>query len=173
MPETYAPITTTTLDTTTGSVTFSSLPSLYNDLIIVANGKAQSSNSTLVDVGVRFNGDTGSNYSTVKTFSLSYASVVASTNINGVNAETYMDANNTANSLGSGFKLDIFDYNTTYSYKNFLNRASCMTQSDKGVFITASTWKNTSAITSITLFPTSGSGFYAGTWFALYGIKRA
>lgn len=172
MAITYVPITTTTCNTTTASVTFSSLPATYNDLVIVGQGKAQSGSSTLVDVGVRFNGDTNSNYSTVKTYSLNYSSGTVSTNIGGINAETYLDANNTNDALGSGFKIDLFDYNTTYSYKNFLNRASCFTQTDKGVFITASTWKNAAAITSITLYPTTGSGFYAGTYIALYGIKR-
>jgi len=127
----------------------------------------------LVDIGVRFNGDTGANYSTLKLVSLNYAGGTVYSSINAAQAETYMDANNTSNALGSGFKIDIFDYNTTYSYKNYLNRASCFTQTDKGVFITTSTWKNAAAITSITLGPTSGSGFYAGTYIALYGIKRA
>jgi hypothetical protein len=173
MPVTYVPITTTTFTTTTASVTFSSLPATYNDLIIIGQGKANASTSTLIDVGVRFNGDTGSNYSTVKIFSLSYASITQTTALNSVRAETYLDANSTDNALGSGFKIDLFDYNTTYSYKNYLNRAACMTQSDKGVFASASTWKNTAAITSITIYADGGSGFYAGTTIALYGIKRA
>lgn len=173
MPATYVPITTTTLGSTTASVTFSSLPATYNDLVIIGQGKAQSGSSTLIDVGVQFNGDTNSNYSTIKTFSLSYSSGTVSSAINSTRAETYMDANNTNDALGSGFKIDLFDYNTTYSYKNYLNRASCFTQTDKGVFITASTWKNAAAITSITITATGSSGFYAGTYIALYGIKRA
>jgi hypothetical protein len=173
MPETYVPITTTTFGSTTASVTFSSLPTTFSDLVVVANGKTQSSSSSLNDIGVRFNGDTGSNYTTIKTFSLSYSSLTVSTNINGTAIETYMDCSPTVDNLGSSFKLDIFDYNTTYSYKNIINRAAAMTQTDKGVFLTASTWKSTAAITSITIFPTSGSGFYAGTYIALYGIKRA
>lgn len=172
MAITYEPIVTTTFTTTTPSVTFSSLPATYNDLVIVGQGKAQNGSSTLVDVGVRFNGDTGSNYSTIKLVSLNYAAGTVYSAINITEAQTYMDANNTNDSLGSGFKIDLFDYNTTYSYKNYLNRASCMTQTDKGVFITASTWKNAAAITSITLFPTTGNGFYSGTHIALYGIKR-
>lgn len=173
MPITYSPITTTTLNSTTSSVTFSSLPATFNDLVIIGQGKANAPTSTLIDVGVRFNGDTSSNYSTVKVFSLSYSSSTQTTAINSVRAETYMDASATNNALGSGFKIDLFDYNTTYSYKNYLNRAACMTQADRGVFVTASTWKDTAAITSITIYADGGSGFYAGTYFALYGIKRA
>lgn len=173
MPITYSPITTTTLGSTTASVTFSSLPAAYNDLVIVGQGKAQNPVSTLIDIGVRFNGDTGSNYSTIKLVSLNYAGGTVYSAINQTEAQTFLDASNTDNALGSGFKIDLFDYNTSYSYKTFLNRASCFSQTDKGVMITASTWKNAAAITSITLLPTSGSGFYAGTYFALYGIKRA
>lgn len=173
MPITYSPITTTTLNSTTASVTFNSLPSAYNDLVIVGQGKAQSGGGTLIDVGVQFNGDTNSNYSTIKLTSLNYASGTQYQAINSTKAETYMDAGPANDALGSGFKIDLFDYNTAYSYKNYLNRAACMSQADKGVFISACTWKNAAPITSITIFAVGGSGFYAGTYFALYGIKRA
>ena len=60
MPNTYEPIATNTLGSAASSVTFSSIPSTYTDLIVVMNY----ANSTgLADVFFRFNGDTGSNYS--------------------------------------------------------------------------------------------------------------
>ena len=58
---TYTPIRTQTLSSVTASVTFSSLPQDYTDLILVING---GHNSTLgYGLNVRLNNDTGSNYS--------------------------------------------------------------------------------------------------------------
>jgi hypothetical protein len=53
---TYTPLATVTLGTTAASVTFSSIPATYRDLIFVLSGLGGSANITL-----RYNGDSGSN----------------------------------------------------------------------------------------------------------------
>ena len=59
LPSTMTPIATNTLTAVASSVTFSSIPSTYTDLVLVLQGSFDSAD----DVRFRFNGDTGSNYS--------------------------------------------------------------------------------------------------------------
>ena len=59
---TYEPIETQTLSSAAGSVTFTSIPQTYTDLVLVVNGRKDSSVS--VDAFYcRINGDGSSNYS--------------------------------------------------------------------------------------------------------------
>ena len=60
MAITYEPIATTTLGSATASVTFSSLGS-YTDIVLVCS--VQSASSGDARINIRFNGDTASNYS--------------------------------------------------------------------------------------------------------------
>ena len=56
---TYVAIATNTLGSAAASVTFSSIPGTYTDLVIVT----QAISATADNVGIRFNSDSGSNYS--------------------------------------------------------------------------------------------------------------
>jgi len=60
MPATYEPIATNTLSSAAATVTFSSIPSTYTDLVLIMQGKSALSTD---DVQLYFNSDTGSNYS--------------------------------------------------------------------------------------------------------------
>jgi hypothetical protein len=57
---TYFPIATTTLGSSSASVTLSSIPSTYTDLLLVCNLTA---NTAPLNMGIRFNSDTSSLYS--------------------------------------------------------------------------------------------------------------
>ena len=63
MAITYTPIASITVGTAVPSVTFSSIPQTYTDLILIYNGS-----SGIVNLPVRFNGDSGNNYSYVRGF---------------------------------------------------------------------------------------------------------
>ena len=58
---TYTPIASHTASGSESSITFSSIPQGYTDLVLVFLGKVDSGSG---DLGLRFNADTGSNYST-------------------------------------------------------------------------------------------------------------
>jgi len=59
MTDTYRPLATITLGSTASSITFSSIPATYRDLIIVGNPLG-------AEAAARFNGDSGSNYNGVQ-----------------------------------------------------------------------------------------------------------
>ena len=160
MPATYDPIATQTLGSAASSVTFSSIPSTYTDLVLIVNSSRTTSNDS---VSLEFNGDTGSNYSRL----LLYGT--------GSSALTFRESN--ANLIEIGIQdtsnctniFNVINYANTTSNKSVVARANAT-----GVRVSAGigVWRNTAAINSIKL-ATGGSTFIAGSTFTLYGIKAA
>ena len=142
------------------TISFTSIPSTYKHLQIRYFGFVAN------DAFIRFNSDTGTNYSRHSLYG------------NGSSAAAYGAANETAigftytaSSTNPGVVVcDILDYANTNKYKTVkvLNGDD---QNGSGIIMLASgNWRNTSAITSITIFEDSGVfGQYSS--FALYGIK--
>ncbi len=161
LPSTMTPIATQTLSSTTQTVTFSSIPSTYTDLVIVANGNATNS----VNVLFRFNGDTGSNYSVTYVYG------------DGTSAGGYRDTNYTGGFGGNFYTtgrqysiINIMNYSNSTTYKTFLTRANWGANNE--VTASVSLWRNTAAVTSISM-TTNLNGFATGTTFTLYGVKAA
>ena len=161
---TYVALATTTLGGTDASVTFSSIPATYRDLVIVIEA------TTSVDalIQARFNGDTGSNYGYV---------VMRATSSTGSSSGTYNVAYLMDN-LSEATKrfqilMNVQDYSATDKHKPALVRSGTEQNADgnSSVYASAHRWANTSAITSIELF-TSAGGFVAGSTFSLYGSNR-
>jgi hypothetical protein len=152
---TYALIEKQTTSSTTNTVTFSSIPNTYTDLIIISDSRGAGPNF----LGYRFNSDTGSNYSfTALTGNGSAASSSRSSN---------------ATNLGMGlvnsnpFNLFyLFDYANTTTYKTALSKRG---DAAFGIDAYSGLWRNTAAINAITIF--SGSNFDTGSTFKLYGIQ--
>ena len=65
MAVTYTPITSNTLTSATASVTFSSISGTYTDLVLVVSAQSASTN---VDLAMRFNSDSGTNYSNTRLY---------------------------------------------------------------------------------------------------------
>jgi hypothetical protein len=167
MATTYEPIATTTLGGATSSITFSSIASSWTDLRIIITWTVNSNNV----VRIRFNSDTGSNYSA--TYSSGNGSVAESnlqTNL------TYIDAGWNAVGLTTP-ALTTFDI---FSYAGATRKTVLATQSgDKNgsgsVDRIIGFWRNKSAITSIVLAPDAkpSGQFQSDTTATLYGIKNA
>jgi hypothetical protein len=162
MTATYEKIATTTLGSATNTVTFSSISATYTDLIVVCNGSV--SNDT-DEPRLRLNGDTSTNYST--------------TNLrgNGTSAQSNRYSNQTSILLENVFGWkntnnntaiwQIFNYSNSTTYKSVLGRNANPSAS---ISSCAGLWRNTSVVTSISLFGV-GSDFTIGSTFTLYGIK--
>lgn len=167
MAITYEPIATTTLSTATASVTFSSIPQTYTDLLIIGQlGQSASNNS----VRYRYNSDSGSNYSYIyiKGVGTSAGSGTEANATSGYITETSGDSG-----LNCIFRCNILNYTNTTTYKTLITRSG---RANELADLVVSTWRNTSAITSISIaqgasFPTNN--LISGSTFTLYGIKAA
>lgn len=162
--QTYVPIARQELTSATATVTFSSIPGTYTDLVVVAN-TIIASGSIFPECSLRFNSDTGTNYS--NTWFLGNGSSVLTGRGSNYN---YADCGYlSANSGNPNTRIiNIMNYANTTTNKTVISRAS----SDNGAQATAyaNLWRNTAAITSITIFTQSGN-YAIGSTFTLYGIK--
>lgn len=169
MPATYEPIASTTLGSAAASVTFGSggtLPQTYTDLILVMEVKS-SYNSTVDGGCIRFNGDTGSNYSITRL--AGSGSSATSDRQSSATTPIVRIAGNTG-SASTPVIYHIMSYSSSSVYKTGLVTSSeSQSLITKGVLL----WRSTSAITSILVFPENGPNFNSGSTFALYGIKAA
>lgn len=162
MATTYKPISTNTLTSATSSVDFTSISGSYTDLIIVVSGIASSGGTT--GVLIRLNSDTGTNYSATQLDG--DGSIVGS----------YRDTNFTSMNIGllsgthqSNSIIHIMNYANTTTYKTLVTRGN---DGSGYIRVAAGMWRNTSAVTSVTLYIPSVN-FASGTTFTLYGIKAA
>lgn len=162
----YEVISTQTLGTAVASVTFSSIPATYTDLVLIANSSTTTVGSSEINK-LTFNSDTASNYSTTTLGGDgSSAASFRGTSVayiragrNSQNGDSYFVPN----------KIQIMNYSNTTTHKTILAQgpeASNYIENDVGL------WRSTSAITSVTL--TAGTNNYkVGSTFTLYGIKAA
>jgi hypothetical protein len=159
---TYTPLATVTLGASASSVTFSSIPATYRDLILVANPQATAAVNNL---RLQFNGDTASNYTGV--VMRGTGSVAASFNrVASGGMELDLFGNGVETNLEQIYNVQIMDYSATDKHKTVLTRFDDASQAT-GAF--ASRWANTAAVTQIVLYIT-GTTFAAGSNFSLYGV---
>jgi hypothetical protein len=172
MPSTYEPIATQTLGSDVSSVTFTSIPQTYTDLMLVFAARSA------VSLGSDFlfcqpNNDTGTtksntnlngNGSTATSFRTSNDAYMSIGVIAGATA--------TANVYGASI-AHFMNYSNTTTNKTVISRGS---QADSVVYpVSASVglWRSTSAITSLYLYAGGLQNIKAGSTFTLYGIKAA
>ena len=158
MAITYEPIATQTLGSAAATVTFSSIPSTYTDLVLVYAGTLSADGG----FALRFNSDTGGNYSNTALFG------------DGSTAGSNTNINDTSMGLGYGgtaqnvTTMQIQNYSNSTTYKTALSR------NNGGGYVSARVglWRNTAAITTVAVLTYSGN-FATGSTFTLYGIKAA
>ena len=153
---TYNLIASNVLTSSASSVTFSSIPATYRDLVLVVTLVA-STNSTAF---VRFNSDSGANYSYVRM--QGNGSTATSFANSGVTSIWEQGADENPNQ----YLLQIMDYSATDKHKTVLSRLNRPTAAVWGL---TSRWANTSAITSISWEAASGTYNSGSSWY-LYGI---
>lgn len=163
---TYEPIATQTLSSNQSTVTFSSIPQTYTDLIIIA-GNAAGGNASLA---LQFNGDTGTNYSSTHfVASGTTQGYVSYTNSNALQTGyfDYLSSTNTYTGV-----INIPSYTNSNINKTVLNRGGNL-DTGAGLGLGVGVWRNTAAITSISLVLANGGSINTGSVFTLYGIAAA
>jgi hypothetical protein len=163
MPATYEAIATSTLGSNQSSVTFSSIPSTYTDLIIVVNAGASVATA---NGSIRFNGDTGNNYS--QTFLRGNGSTAASDRTSNF-PQIQIDYYGFTTSITNMEIIQIQNYSNSTTYKTVLMRGD---SADYGTKASVGLWRNTATITSLVIL-SNAYNFITGSTFTLYGIKSA
>jgi hypothetical protein len=166
---TYVALDKVTVGTAVASVTFSSIPATYTDLIIVTNVGYSAANYYTC---LQFNADTASNYSA--TFLAGTGSSAVS---NRTTSATFIaDGNNIA---GATTILDtvifhIQNYANATTFKTVLVRKTSNGGSYPGTEAAVGLWRKTpETINSIKLFSSSAGNFAVGSTFSLYGIAAS
>jgi hypothetical protein len=155
---TYTPLATVTLGSSAASVTFSSIPAIYRDLILIVNGSSTTSQANLA---IRYNSDSGSNYSYVEMYGNGSSAVSTSSTL------SYAYSGNLFTNLVMGV-VQVMDYSATDKHKTLLSRSSAPSNQVAAI---ASRWANTAAITSLQVLALdSTNNFASGSTFSLYGV---
>lgn len=167
-------ITSTTLSSSASSVTFSSIPATYTDLVLKISIRL--SNTDVDYLNLQVNSNTGSIYSgrTIANNTGSAESVSTS----GTSLYIYGGLDNSANTANTFSNLEIY----IPSYTSSANKPlSTFTAKEDNAVSTreylgaeAGLVRDTNAISSIKLFTAYGTGnFVSGSSFYLYGIKNS
>ena len=160
----YQSISTVTVGSGGASdITFSSIPSTYAHLQIRVMSKLSAAN----DIYLQFNADTGNNYQRHTLYG--NGSAAGSYSETGNNRISILYTPNTGENCSI---VDILDYKDTNKYTTVRALGGADNNSNGFVALQSGGWRNTAAITSIKLYPASGTiSEYSS--FALYGIKGA
>jgi hypothetical protein len=160
MAKTYDPISTQTLGSAAASVTFSSIPATYTDLVLVANVKGAGAGYPKVQI----NGSaTGISRLTLNNSGAGAGSI--QDGLNYITAGTTVDTSNFVFNSITQFQ----NYSNTTTYKTLITRIN---SASAGIEVVVNGWASTSAITSI-IYEISSYNMATGSTFTLYGIKAA
>jgi hypothetical protein len=153
----YTALATTTLVSSASSVTFSSISGSYRDLLLIAQPKS----SSTIGIVVRFNSDSGANYSFVRMNGNG-----SSATSNSYTSQTSIDLADSLAAGGDSGIMQIMDYSATDKHKTVLVRSDSPSDVTRAI---VGRWANTSAITTVAV-TTSGT-MLSGTTLSLYGVK--
>jgi hypothetical protein len=175
MPSTYQLISSTTLTSSVATVTLSSIPSTFTDLVVKFMARTDASGFTNDPMGLRFNGVTTSNYA--YTFlrgdgsgsGTTYSPMTTETSgyVALINASTA-----TSNTFSNG-EVYIPNYTSSTQKPSSAFTAMENNSSTAYVTVTANLGTATTAISSITFLSRNGANFISGSSFYLYGIKNS
>jgi hypothetical protein len=171
---TYTLIASNVLTTTASSVTFSSIPSTYTDLVLLISARSNAA-SKIVDCSIRIGNGS------VSTSSIySYRELQG----NGTGAFSGSGTTDKFNTIMNGDTSTANTFSNAQVYlPNYLSSSNKSLSTDAvieandsatqiQVRLQAWLWASTAAINIIQLFPASGS-FMSASSFYLYGIKNS
>ena len=174
MPATYTLISSNVLASTTTSVSLSSIPSTYTDLVVRVSARSSNSGTVNNNVEMTYNNSTGSYSRTVlRGVDGGTASLQASNATNLAFAANVSGSTSTADTFGSS-EIYIPSY-TVSQNKPSSHFSVSETNAANGATIiaTAGLRSSTAAITSIEFALSGGNSFAIGSSFYLYGISNA
>lgn len=158
---TYVALQTATATGSQSTITFTSIPQTYTDLVLVCSG-----NTANVATALLFNNDNGTNYS--RTAVRGYASTADSFR---QTALSYLPIDASVSQPFQNAIINIQNYSNSTTRKTALWRSNSSTG---GVEAMVGMWFGTiAAINRIDVISTGGTNFSAGSTFTIYGIAAA
>ncbi len=168
MATTYTLIASTTLSSAQSSISFTSIPSTYTDLIVKVSGRLTRA-TTGGAVVVAFNGSTSS-FSIRSLYGAGSATGSGTTPSNFVG---YWDgANETANTF-SNFEMYIPNYSSSNNKSFSVDVVDENNATEAYATMVAGLWANSTAINSIAFTDNSAGNFAQYSTAYLYGIKNS
>mgnify|MGYP003642745998 CR=1 FL=1 len=172
MATTYTLINSNVLTSSQTSITFSSIPADYTDLVVRAGVRSDFAN-TIELMKITINGNSGSLYSMTGVYGTGTSPATDRDSGTSLNFDPVDAANNTANTFGN-YELYIPSYLAsqnkqvgTFAVYEQNSTANNRVQTNAGFF------RSTTAISSISFAPRYGTNFVSGSSFYLYGISNA
>jgi hypothetical protein len=170
MPTTFTKIASLTAAGGSSTISFTSIPSTYTDLVIKVSARATYA-ANFQDINIRFNGST-SGYSS----RLLQGDGSAATSANNASSALVWGANSvsanaTANTFSNG---EVYIPNYTSALNKSLSTDAVTENNATAAYIqvAAGLWSNTAAITSIEMYLGAGNYVQYST-FTLYGISKS
>lgn len=156
---TWAALANTTLGAAATSVTFSSIPNTYQDLVLVIAGTTDVART----IGYRLNGDSTANYPYI------YMGGNGTSTDSGASNSLTLGLLTRMGTVQSTTTAHFMDYSDTSKTTMVLSRGGA---SNELLRAHASRWGNSNAVTSIYIatLDINANAFQSGTTFSLYGI---
>jgi len=170
----YDLLSTTILTSNQASVTFASLGTYaadYQHLQIRTTCRIAASNAPM-DIVLQFNGDTSSSYS----LHLLVGTGSAVLSFAGINQTFIKGPCIASNSLAAdgNFGAGVTDILDAFNSSKFTTTRSLTgkTETAAEIQLFSGSWRNTSSISSIRLFPEQATTLVTGSRFSLYGLRK-
>lgn len=177
---TYEPIFTETLSSNQSSITFSSIPQGYKDLVLVSYAATAGTNGSLcIRVG-NSTTDSGSNYGATYHYGNDNGGTPTTV---GTPTQSGSRATNQSLFAISGWsealtigriaygRVNIANYSSSSNFKSFVGE--CVVTDDDIIESWVGSWRSNSPINVITLFNNGGGTLASGSTFSVYGLKGA
>ena len=164
-------IQTVTVGTATPTIEFTSIPQTYTDLVLVTNYRTTRA-AVFDQLRLRFNGNTGANYSWRGLYG-SGSSVGTENTNNDVSFKTDVGVGNnaTSNTFSNG-SIYIANYTGSTNKSVSIDAVGENNATEAYQFVYAGLYTNTTAITSIQGFSEGSANFMVGSTFSLYGVLK-
>jgi len=175
MPNTYSLISSNVLGSSAASVTFSSIPATFTDLVLRISARDTNTGAIIAGTSFKFNGSTGSLYSITKLIG-DGSSVTSSRRSSITSDEFYYPGSNAGMSANTFGSVEIYIPSYTASqnkpFSTFgVTENNSATAGDTEIDAWANLYRDTAAISSIAI--NAYVTFSAGSSFYLYGIKNS
>ena len=162
-------IASTTVESSTASIEFTSIPSGYTDLIIKISGRSTSTTSNWTAVRIAFNGTSATTNWSGRELYATGSAAASWTYSSDQSAGGFITTTNaTSNTFGN---TEIYIPNYTSSNNKSISTDSVTENNATSATIAleASLWSNTASITSLSLTPQVGN-FIDNSTATLYGV---